>query len=142
AEWSAATTNLPIRQGAQVWATQGGRAELQFDDGSVLRMGSGALVTLKVLYSDADGEFTQLTMNDGLSTLYARHDHAVYQIDTPIVSVKTTGPSQIRLGVGGGVEVAVRHGRATVEGQQGKATLEQGDYLDLADEGSAYNVRS
>ena len=36
-DWSAATRNLPLRQGAQIWVSEGGRAEIQFDDGSLLR---------------------------------------------------------------------------------------------------------
>src|SRR5206468_7141818 len=98
-DWSKATTNLPIRQGAEIWVTDGGRADLQFDDGSSLRLGNGALVILKLLYSDAQGEFTQITLNDGLATLRSRHDNSVYQLDTPLVSVKTKGSSQIRLGI-------------------------------------------
>ena len=37
-EWSKATVNLPIRQGAQIWVTDGGHADLQFDDGSELEI--------------------------------------------------------------------------------------------------------
>ena len=39
ASWSKATNNLPLRQGAEIMVTEGGRAELQFDDGSALRLG-------------------------------------------------------------------------------------------------------
>src|SRR5438067_1860575 len=42
-EWSSATDNLPLRQGAQVSVSRGSRAEIQFDDGSRLRLGGGAL---------------------------------------------------------------------------------------------------
>ena len=30
----------PLRQGAQIWVSDGGRAEIQFDDGSLLRLGT------------------------------------------------------------------------------------------------------
>jgi hypothetical protein len=140
-DWSPATVNLPIRQGAQVWVTNGGRADIQFDDGSEMRLGNGALAVLKLLYSDAEGEFTQIDLKEGLATLYARHDTSVYQIETPFVSVKTNGPSQIRFGIDSGSEVAVQRGSATVEGLQGKITLQQGDYLDLADADTRYQAR-
>jgi len=140
-EWSKAAINLPIRQGAQVWVTDGGHAELQFDDGSELRLGSGALATLKTLYSDKDGEFTQISLSDGLATLHARHDDAVYQLDTPFVSVKSHGVSQIRVGVDNGSEVTVQHGEAVVEGSQGKATLRAGDYLYLADAAAPFKIQ-
>ncbi len=140
-EWSAATRNLPLRQGAELWVSEGGRAEIQFDDGSRLRLGSGALVTLQTLYSDAEGEFTEITLKDGPIALRLKHDRSIYQVNTPLVSVKAVGPAKIRIGAGDGVEVAVQEGRATVEGNQGKVDLRRGDYLDLRDENSAYEPR-
>ncbi len=142
AEWSTASVNLPLRQGAQIWVTEGGRAELQFDDGSLIRLGTGAVVTIQTLYSDSDGEFTELKMTDGLATLNLRHDRGVYQVDTPLASVKATGPASIRLGVGDGLELAVKSGKAAIEGAQGKETLQSGDFLDLRDSNSPYTVRS
>ena len=140
-EWSAATTNLPVRQDSQIWVTNGGRAELQFDDGSVLRLGNGALVTLKTLFSDQDGEFTQITLNEGLATLRARHERGVYRIDAPFASVTAKGPAKVRFGIGDGLEIAVRQGQANVEGNAGKATLESGDYLDLRDANTPLDPR-
>lgn len=138
-DWSKADDNLPVREGAEIWVTKGGHAEIQFDDGSVLRLGSNALAVLKVLYSDSQGEFTQITLKDGLATLHSRHSNAVYQVDTPFASVKTTGAAQVRFGVDGGSEIAVQEGSAIVEGNQGKATVQAGKYLYLADANSPYD---
>ena len=117
--WSAATVNLPLRQGAQIWVTNGGRAEIQFDDGSFLRLGNGSVAILQSLYSDADGEFTEIKLNEGLSSLTLRHGNSIYQVDTPFASVKSDGPSTVRVGVDNTVEIAVRSGRATVQGASG-----------------------
>ncbi len=141
-EWSPATANLPIRQGAQVWVTNGGHADVQFDDGSELRLGNKALAILKTLYSDKDGEFTQISLNDGLATLYSRHDNAVYQIDTPATSVKCKGASQIRVGVDGGSEITVQRGDATIEGPQGATKLHVSDYVYLADSHDSVHIRT
>jgi len=140
--WSSGTVNLPLRQGAQIWVTDGGRAEIQFDDGSLLRLGNGAIATLQTLYSDGDGEFTEIKLTDGLASLRLKHDHSIFQVDTPLVSVKATGPAKIRVGAGDGVEVSVREGRVAIEGAQGKTDLQKGDYLDLRDANSAYDVRN
>lgn len=137
-EWSDATVNLPLRQDAQIWVTEGGRAEIQFDDGSMLRLGRGALVTLQTLYSDTDGEFTEVKLSNGLVWLTLKHDHSIYQIDTPFVSVKSVGPARVRVGAVDNVEVAVKEGQATVDGNQGKITVERGDYLNLRDENDQY----
>lgn len=140
-DWSSATLNMPLRQGAQIWVSNGGRAEIQFDDGSLLRLGTGAIVTLQTLYSDADGEFTELNMTEGLASLRLRHDRGVYQVNTPLGSLKAAGPASLRFGVGDGLEVAVKSGKATLEGAQGKADLQGGDFLDLRDSRSDYRVR-
>ena len=141
AEWSVGTTNLPLRQGAQIWVSGGGRAEIQFDDGSLLRLGNDAVVTLQTLYSDAEGEFTEIKLTDGLAALRLKHERSVFQIDTPLVSVKSVGPARLRIGAGSGVEVGVRAGAATVEGPEGRAELKRGDYLDLENGDSPLRVR-
>ena len=138
-DWSAASVNLPLRQGAQVWVS-GGRAEIQFDDGSLLRLGNGAIVTLQTLYSDTDGEFTELQMNQGLAALRLRHADSIFQVDTPFASVKSVGPSKVRIGVNDDVEVAVRDGSAAVEGHDRKTTLQAGDYVDLTDPAADYQI--
>ena len=140
ASWSKATNNLPIRQGAEITVNEGGRADLQFDDGSSLRLGSGAVVVLKVLFSDDKGEFTEIAVNDGLATLHSRHSDAVYQVDTPMASVKFSGESQVRFGVDGGSEIAVQEGSASVEGSAGKTTLTAGNYLYLRDAAAPYTT--
>ena len=142
AAWSDAGVNLPVRQGAQIFVAAHGRAEIQFDDGSLLRLGSGALVTLQTLYSDTEGEFTEIKLSEGLASLRTRNDRSVYQIDTPYVSVKTGEPSKLRVGAGQAVEAAVSAGSATVEGSQGRADLHSGDYLYLENPDAAFAIRA
>ena len=141
ATWTDASVNLPVRQGAQIWVAEHGRAEIQFDDGSLLRLGSGALVTLQTLYSDTEGEYTEIKLSQGLASLRTRNSRSVYQVDTPYVSVKSGGPSKLRVGAGDSVEVAVSGGDATVEGSQGRADLHSGDYLSLDNPDAAFAIR-
>jgi hypothetical protein len=127
-EWSDASVNLPIRQGAQIWVTGHGRAEIQFDDGSYLRLGDSAVATLQSLYSDENGEFTEIRLNDGLASLRLRNARSLYQVDTALGAVTASGPARVRIGSDTGLEVAVRDGSATVESADGDTTLEAGDY--------------
>ena len=140
ASWSKATNNLPLRQGAEITVNKGGRADIQFDDGSALRLGNGAVVVLKVLFSDDKGEFTEIAVTDGLATLHSRHADAVYQVDTPMASVKFSGESQVRFGVDGGSEIAVQAGSVAVEGSAGKTTVTAGNYLYLRDATASYTT--
>ena len=131
-DWSAAAVNLPIREGAQVYARTGSHAELQFDDGSVLRLGDDAVVKFAVLTGDADGEFTELLLSEGVASLSLKTPFSRYQVDTPHASIKAVGPARLRISTGDGTDVAVRAGAATVENGQGKSALAAGQYLERA----------
>ncbi len=139
-DWSAATWNLPIRQGAQVWVNSGGKAEIQFDDGSRLRLGNGTIATLQTLYSDHSGEFTEIKLNTGLASLTLVNKNSVYQIDSPLTSIKAQGPCKLRVGVGNDVEVSVRKGKAQIEGTQGSAPLRFGQYARISNSTAPYQV--
>jgi len=141
-DWSNASVNLPIRQGAQIWAADAGRAEIQFDDGSLLRLGHGAVVTLQTLYSDSNGEFTEVQLNQGLIALRLHHADSQFQIDTSYASVKASGPSKIRVGVADGVEIAVQDGSASILGASDNVTMRPGDYLFLNNPDSSFNIES
>lgn len=139
-DWSTGAINLPLRQGAQVWTDEHSRAEIQFDDGSRLRMDSNTLLTLQTLFSDSQGEFTEITVNDGAVFFSLRTQYSVYQVDTPLGSVKAAGPARFRTGVGETLQVAVRRGDVTVEGSKQQVKMHDGDYLDLQSAESPYTL--
>src|SRR5579871_2920185 len=141
-QWSRAGMNAPYRQGAQVWVKGGSRAELQFDDGSTMRLGGGAVATLQAMYSDDKGEFTEVKLNGGLGTFHLRNKVSEYQIDTPLSSVKARGPADIRVGVGTSVEVACTGGTADVSGKQGEAVLHPEERLAIQNTNDPYQVTS
>ncbi len=131
--WEDAGVNTPLREGAQISVSDDdSRAELQFDDGSILRLGRGALVTLTNLYSDAEGAFTQVKLQDGTATLRPKHERSVYQVDTPFFTVKAAGPADFRVNAGEDVEVGVHSGSAVVESSRGEKRLAEGDFLRLS----------
>jgi hypothetical protein len=138
--WSPAGVNLPLQEDAQLWASNGGKAEVQFDDGSYLRIGAGAVVTLQTLYSDDRGEFTEIQLNQGLVTMNLKNTSSVYQVDTPLASVKAAGGTIVRVGVNDGMEVAVRAGSAVIVATSRKATLQANDYVYLSDANAAINI--
>ena len=142
AEWSAAKNSLPLRQGAEIWAAEGARAEIRFSDGSLLRVGNG-VVTLKSLYSDEQGEYTEVRVLSGLVTVRPKQENSVFEFTTPTVTVKTMGPAaRVRIGVTDVMEVGVRKGRAVVEGSLGKTALISGEFLSVRNSDKEYVHRS
>ena len=143
AKWNKATTHLALREGAQIWAEEGGRAEVRFDDGSLLRLGNDAVVTLQTFSSDDKGEYTRIKLLSGVATLVPKVEYSVYQVDTPFNSVTASGPGRVRIGVGNTIEVGVRSGRAVVEGgSAGKSTLYAGDFVATRAADTSYTVHN
>ena len=141
ANWGKAGTNRALNEGSQMWVEDGGRAEVRFDDGSILRLGSNAVVTLQTVLVNPQGEYTQVKMLSGIATLLPRDERSVFEISTPFISVKTVGPSRIRVGVGDDVEVAVSSGRATLDGTGGKTTLSAGEFVAQRAQDTSYTIR-
>jgi hypothetical protein len=139
-DWSSAGVNIPLREGAEVWVTNGGRAEVQFDDGSYLRLGDGAIVTLQTLSSDATSEFTELQLNQGLVTLKLKNPASDFQVDTPLATIKVDGGDDVRVGVGDGVEIAVHGGTASLSNANSSTDLNAGNYVYLADASSPFDI--
>ena len=126
--WSQASLNVPFRQGSQIWA-KSGRAEVQFDDGSVMRLAASGFATLATMYSDSNGEFTEIKLNDGIGQFMLRNKLSEYQVDTPGCAVKAYGPAELRIGVGNGTEIAVTSGQCEVDGPNGAQSLKAGEHL-------------
>jgi len=137
--WSKATVNVSLHEGSQIWAADGGRAEIRFNDGSLLRLGNNAVITLQTVFSDAQGEFTQIKMVSGLATMRLRREHSLYQVDAGGVSVKATGPAEVRIGMTKETEVGVRMGQATIEGKPGKTVLHAGNYVAVGSTDAPYS---
>ena len=140
-QWSQASVNMPVQQGAQVWASGDGEAEIQFDDGSDLRLGRGAVVTLQSLYSDNQGEFTEVKLTDGTASLHLKDQYSVYQVDTPTESLKANGPARFRVDVGNAVDVGVRTGTVTLSAASGDTTLRSGDYVEMRDSNDQVRIQ-
>lgn len=128
-DWSQAYVNQPIRQGVQIYVPNNSRVEIQFDDGSVVRLGGGAFITIQTLYSDQQGEFTEVKLNDGVSNWDLKNKYSVYQIDAACCSVKAAGPAKFRMGARKDCEVATRSGNCTVENRNGHTELPPGKYV-------------
>ena len=62
-----AYSNLPLFEGAQVMTGNDGRAEVQMEDGSVVRLSPNTTLTLSVLQQQGTGSRTEVVLNNGLA---------------------------------------------------------------------------
>src|SRR5262249_51574367 len=77
-DWNAASINLALQPGDRLYTGEDGRAEIEFDDGSVLRMAEKADVEILALKDD----LIQFRMLVGLSTLTVGSS-LVFEVNTP-----------------------------------------------------------
>ncbi len=77
-DWAAASINLALQPGDRVYTGNDGRAEIEFDEGSVLRLAENTDVELVSM----DENLVQLRVLVGLCTL-TRHDKIPFDVSTP-----------------------------------------------------------
>jgi hypothetical protein len=61
-----AVANTPLFEGMQLTTSDNGKAEIQFEDGSVVRIAPDSMLTLQVLRGAGTGADAELTLNSGL----------------------------------------------------------------------------
>jgi len=75
-----ALVNTPLFEGTQVMTSQDGRAELQFDDGSVARLSPNSSLTIVALQGQGGSGNAELVLENGLGYFELRGEDAASQI--------------------------------------------------------------
>jgi hypothetical protein len=135
ANWKPAKQNTAINSGAQIWVVGGGKAEIRFEDGGIVRLGHDAIATLDTMYSDAQGNFTRVVLSGGLGWLSLKSAKSVYEADLPAASVIASGPARVRIGAESRSDVAVRSGKSVVQPKQAdskKVTITAGNFAAIS----------
>ena len=83
-DWTAASVNLALQAGDRIYTGEDGRAEIEFDDGSVLRLAEKSDVEILALKDD----FIQFRILLGLSTLTVGSSLG-FEINTPAAAFNT-----------------------------------------------------
>jgi hypothetical protein len=100
--WEQAINNMPVIGGARIYAADAAKAELEFEDGSSLRLVGPGQISLIELSSAPDGSLaTVIQIDSGVAYINARlHDHSGFRILAPSgESFAITQPSHLRFKV-------------------------------------------
>lgn len=71
-----APVNAPLFEGTQITTAEDGRAEVEFEDGSVARLAPNSSMTLSVLRQDGDTSNTEILMQNGLGYFELQGDNS------------------------------------------------------------------
>jgi hypothetical protein len=135
-EWGAAAVNTPLLPGAKLWNPENGRSEIQFFGGSYLRSDANTEVDITNLNISESGNVIQVGVPEGrVYVNYAgfRIENSVFQLDTPVTSIISYGPSRFEVVIyeDGYTEVLVLDGSVDVQGQNGMTTVDAGTMLSM-----------
>lgn len=131
--WVPASINTPLAQGDRVWVPDGGRSELQFQGGLVVRL--DAVTSFDIL--SLDENTFQFYVNVGRTYVNNRTYGVEYlQVDTPVGSIGCYDNSLTMIDVeeNGTTEVSVLKGYAYAETRNGKIRVPAGKTLRIGED--------
>lgn len=131
--------NLPITQGVRLQTKDDGRAQVEFEDGSVLRITPGAVIEFpELLMRDSGAKISSIHVQEGKAYLkFAGSKDDVLTLTFGREKVTLTQPSHLRLDMGDAqAQLAVFSGDVRVEGSFGNVDVAKNHTVtfDLADQ--------
>ena len=125
-DWAAASVNMPLQPGDRIYTGEDGRAEIEFDDGSVLRLAERADVEVLTLRE----QLIQLRVLVGLCALTARSS-VEFEINTPAAAFTTLEAGNYRFDIAenGDSDGIVRKGVIEAVNQKFSRRVRSGEVL-------------
>lgn len=128
-EWAAASVNMPLEPGDRVYTGKEGRVEIEFEDGSVLRLDEDTDIEILSL-SD---EIVHVRMLLGLAALTSSGE-APFEVSTPGGSFRAVRKGVYRFDVSenGDTDAIVRKGELDAVNQGFSDRIEKGELLHVS----------
>ena len=137
-EWVAAAINMPLKEGDRIWVPGDGRAELQLNDGTSLRLSEDS--SLEILRTEEHS--FQFYLNAGRAYVNFRGLRgSLLQLDTPVSSIRSYERGIFRVDVSDdkNTDISVERGLVYAESKSGSTKVKEGytltirgdDYADL-----------
>lgn len=144
ADWSAATLNYPVTNGAALWTEPSARAEIQVGDAKV-RIDSGTEVDVVRLDDTAtELDVPQGDVNINVHTM----PQGGFNVSTPRGAISITRPGVYHIGSGHSqgdvpdpVQVTVLSGEAQLQGQSQAVTIPAGDNATIGGNPQTYTLQ-
>jgi uncharacterized membrane protein YgcG len=122
-----AVANTPLLEGMQLTTSDSGKAEIQFEDGSVARLSPDSSITLQVLQGSGTTAVAQLVLNGGLAYFEFQGGGQAGQMSVLFgdAQLTTSGFTVLRVGMDNPPgEVAVFSGNAHLDSANGAVSVD------------------
>ena len=128
-DWSAASVNLPLEPGDRIYTGPDGRAEIEFDDGSIYRLARSTDVEILSLRE----ELIQIRVLVGLSTVMVASD-TDFEINTPAAAFTALQKGTYRFGVdeNGTSDAIVRKGELEAANDHFSRRIQTGEMVQVS----------
>jgi len=133
-EWAEAPMNTPLEEGFRLSTAEDSFAEVEFENGSTVRLGQLSLLEFTQLALASDGsKINRITMDTGYATFRATPEmQDVYEVVTPNGTLTPRGKAVFRVDVDySGERIEVFKGFVDVASSLGSWTLSKNSVLDL-----------
>jgi hypothetical protein len=123
-----AFVNLPITQGTQLRTGENGRAEVEFEDGSTLRLAPGTSIEFSTLgLSDAGKHISEINLVEGMAYVnWLGKSGDEFTLDFSQEKISLTRAAHFRVDTSArAANLAVFKGDVVVEGLSGKVAVEK-----------------
>jgi hypothetical protein len=138
--WEDAMVNLPLQEG-DILATQGGLAEIEFENGATAYLAENSILQFTQLGFSDGGRVTQLTLTQGAGTFYAnltRQDS--FAVVAPTFEVAIPERAEVRVDAfRDSASLQVLLGEVSVSTHEGSTTFEKGQTVTI-DQGDLQNM--
>jgi len=135
ADWAEAPMNTPIQEGFKLSTAEGGFAEVEFENGSTVRLGQLSLLEFTQLALANNGsKINCLTLPKGYATFHATPEgQDAYEVRTSNATLTPRGKAMFRADVDSSEErIEVFHGSVEVASSLGSWTLAKDSVLELS----------
>ena len=131
-DWGFASINGPLHEGDQVWVPEGGRAELQVNTGTYIRLDQSS--ALQIFSMDKDS--SQFYLSQGHAYIYYNAaSGSVIQVDTADASTRAFDRAMFRIDISDQyTDAAVYKGYVETENKVGNTRINAGEMLSLGED--------
>lgn len=142
--WLDATINAPLLQGDRLWVGAQGRVEIEWDDGSYVRLASNSVLEIQNLELSSNGRYTQVFLRQGLAYFNIPESYSdTFRVTTPSMAADAYHAARFRLTVDGQNQLTVFRGEVRANSRAGDVNIRRGEIFTLpADNTERYYLGS
>lgn len=121
-DWVPASINVPLMEGDEIWAPEGGRTEIQLNNGTHIRLDQESAMQILT----TNNQHFQFNLTQGYAYVYSVSSKNTFmQFDTPGASIRTYGSSIFRIDIPDQftTEISVYKGYVAAESVEGSTRV-------------------